>query len=80
VGPKWRKSVRQGQLGLPWPSHLFWGVPDAEVDDAQEGLGMLLLDTVLTWSLSLPTGGGCGIAYPLCSRHTRGQDFPLSAV
>jgi hypothetical protein len=58
VGPKWRKSVRQGQLGLPWPSHLFWGVPDAEVDDAQEGLGMLLLDTVLTWSLSLPTGGG----------------------
>jgi hypothetical protein len=58
VGPKWRKSVRQGQLGLPWPSHLFWGVPDAEVDDAQEGLGMLLLDTVLTWSLSLPTRGG----------------------
>jgi hypothetical protein len=24
-------------LGLPWPSRLFRSIPDAEVDDAQEG-------------------------------------------
>jgi hypothetical protein len=32
-----RRYVCQGRLGLPWPSHLFCGVLDAEVDDAREG-------------------------------------------
>jgi hypothetical protein len=29
--------VEEVSLGLPWPSHMFWSIPDAEVDDAQEG-------------------------------------------
>jgi hypothetical protein len=37
-GPKQRRVVHRGRLGLPWPSHLFQSVPDAEVDE----LGMVL--------------------------------------
>jgi hypothetical protein len=36
-GPRLRRSIRRGRLGLLWPSRLFQGVPDTEVGDAREG-------------------------------------------
>jgi hypothetical protein len=57
-GPKQRRSIRHGRLGIPWPSYLFWGVPDTEVDDARESSH----DADLTWLLSLPTWDRCGRA------------------